>query len=297
MQKINFKKILLITFVFSFIGFSAMSQEDEEDENTTTEYAEPIFNTTILVIGQSTETATNGDLIFNIQHRFGAVNTGWYDFFGLDQATTRLGFQYGITDWLSVGIGRTTLEKTYDGSVKVKILRQSTGKRKMPLSISYFGNIGISSLKWSDPERTNYFTSRMTYTNQLLIAHKFKKVVSLQLMPTFNHYNLVETSTDDNDVWSIGAGGAFRVSDKISISAEYYYVISKQTAEEYVNPLSIGIDINTGAHVFQLYATNSAGIIEQHFIGRTTGKWLDGDIHIGFNISRSFTLKKKDYFE
>lgn len=290
------KQTVFFILILLLINYSTKAQGDVEEENTI-EYAEPIFNTTLLVIGQTTETATNGDLIFNIQHRFGTLNSGWYDFFGLDQATTRLGFQYGITDWLSIGIGRTTLEKTYDGSIKVKILRQRSGKRKMPLSISYFGNVGINSLKWSDPDRKNYFTSRMSYVNQLLIAHKFKKVVSLQIMPTLVHYNLVEKATDDNDVWSIGAGGVFKVSEKISVNAEYYYVISRQTATDYVNSFSIGIDINTGGHVFQLYATNAAGIIEQHFIGRTAGKWLDGDIHIGFNISRSFTLKKKDYFE
>jgi opacity protein-like surface antigen len=272
------------------------AQSSSGEEENTREYAEPIFSTTILTIGQSTETATNGDLVFNVQHRFGTVNSGWYDFFGLDQATTRLGFQYGITDWLSIGIGRTTLEKTYDGSLKIKILRQSTGKRSMPLSLSYFGNMAINSLKWQNTEQTNYFTSRMSFVNQLLLAYKFKKIASIQLMPTFIHYNLVETAEDDHDVWSVGAGGEFRVSDKISLSAEYYYVISKQTAEDFVNPFSIGVNINTGGHVFQLYATNAAGIIEQHFIGRTTGKWTNGDIHIGFNISRSFTLKKKDYF-
>lgn len=290
-----FRTFLILSF-FLFIP-AIQAQEGSDEESATTEFVEPIFSTTILTIGQSTETAVNGDLVFNVQHRFGAVNTGWYDFFGLDQATTRLGFQYGITDWLSIGIGRTTLEKTYDGSVKVKILRQSTGKKNMPLSISYFGNMGINTLEWSDTDRTNYFTSRMSFVNQLLIAHKFKKIVSLQLMPTFIHYNLVETAEDDNDVWSIGAGGEFKVSEKIGISVEYYYLISKQTAEDYVNPFSIGVNFNTGGHVFQLYATNAAGIIEQHFIGRTTGEWLNGDIHIGFNISRSFTLKKKDYFE
>jgi hypothetical protein len=295
MLKMNSKHKLIFILLIFILSYSLQAQESSEEE-VTTEYAEPTFSATILTIGQSTETAANGDLLFNVQHRFGTVNSGWYDFFGLDQATTRLGFQYGITDWLSIGIGRTTLEKTYDGSVKVKILRQSTGKRNIPISVSYFGNMGINSLKWSYPERTNYFTSRMSFVNQLLIAHKFKKVVSFQLMPTFIHYNLVETAADDNDVWSMGAGGEFRVSEKISISAEYYYVISRQTAEKFVNPFSIGVNINTGGHVFQLYATNAAGIIEQHFIGRTTGKWLDGDIHIGFNISRSFTLKKKDYF-
>lgn len=297
MHTYKLKLKYFIILLMAFYSFTSLAQDSSDEEENAREYAEPIFSTTILTIGQSTETAATGDLVFNVQHRFGNVNSGWYDFFGLDQATTRLGFQYGITDWLSIGIGRTTLEKTYDGSIKIKVLRQSSGKQNMPLSLSYYGNMAINSLKWQDNERTNYFTSRMSYVNQLLFAYRFKKVASIQLMPTFIHYNLVESSEDDNDVWSVGAGGEFRISDRISLSAEYYYVISKQTAEDFVNPFSIDVNINTGGHVFQLYATNAAGIIEQHFIGRTTGEWLNGDIHIGFNISRSFTLKKKDYFE
>ena len=116
-------------------------------------------------------------------------------------------------------------------------------------------------------------------------------------MPSFVHYNLVETAQDDNDVWSIGAGGRFKVSKRVSINIEYYYLLSKQTASVYENSLSLGIDIETGGHVFQLYVSNAEGLIEEHFIARTAGKWLDGDIHIGFNISRAFTLKKPKEFQ
>jgi len=287
----NISPCLILVFLFS----SLVSLSQEKDSVTV--FTEETFNATILVIGQSVENPLNGDLVFNVQHRFGAVNTGWYDFFGLDKANTRLGFQYGITDWLAIGIGRSSYEKTYDGWVKVKILRQSTGKRKIPLSIDYFGSIGISALKWSEPERENYFSSRMSYANLLLIARKFSPGVSIQIMPAHVHYNLVETKEDDNDVFSIGAGGKFNVSKRISINLEYFYIISKQTRKQYKDPFSIGIDIKTSGHVFQLYASNAEGLIEQHFIGRTTGNWLNGDIHIGFNISRSFTLKAKDYWD
>ncbi len=280
-----------------FLQFNLIGQEDDlmdmfADEEPTIEYTDATFKTTILVIGQTVENPLNGNLIFNVQHRFGTVNSGWYDFFGLDQANTRLGFQYGINNWLAIGIGRSSYQKTYDGWVKVKILRQSTGLRKMPLSIDYFGSMGISALKWSEPDRKNYFTSRMSYANLLLIARKFSPGVSIQIMPTHIHYNLVESKEDDNDVFSIGAGGRFKISKRISINLEYYYTISKQTRKQYTDPFSIGVDIETGGHVFQLYATNAEGIIEQHFIGRTTGKWVNGDIHIGFNISRAFTIKK-----
>jgi len=292
----NLKSILFFVALF-FIQMNIIAQEDDlmdmfADEEPTIEYIDATFKTTILVIGQTVENPLNGNLIFNVQHRFGTINSGWYDFFGLDQANTRLGFQYGINNWLSIGIGRSSYQKTYDGWVKVKILRQSTGLRRMPLSIDYFGSMGISALKWSEPDRKNYFTSRMSYANLLLIARKFSPGVSIQIMPTHIHYNLVESKEDDNDVFSIGAGGRFKISKRVSINLEYYYTISKQTRKQYSDPFSIGVDIETGGHVFQLYATNAEGIIEQHFIGRTTGKWVNGDIHIGFNISRAFTIKK-----
>lgn len=295
------KHTLWPLFFILFIHSVLNAQDDDmmdlfEDEKPTIDYTSATFKTTLLVLGQSSENPPNGNLIFNVQHRFGAINSGWYEFFGLDQANTRIGFQYGINNWLAIGVGRSSYLKTYDGWVKAKILRQSTGLRKMPLTLVYFGSIGISSLKWQEPERTNYFSSRLSYAHQLLIARKFSPGVSLQLMPSLIHYNLVETKEDDNDIWSVGAGGRFKISKRVSINLEYYYIISKNTREKYQDPFSIGFDLETGGHVFQLYATNATGIIEQHFIARTTGKWWEGDIHIGFNISRAFTLKKPKEF-
>ena len=293
-------KYLLSVLMLLYVTMG-MAQDDMmdlfSDEPATIDYTDATFKTTLLVIGQTVENPPNGNLIFNVQHRFGAVNTGWYEFFGLDQANTRIGFQYGINDWLGIGIGRSSYLKSYDGWVKVKILRQSTGLRKMPVTLDYFGSMAISSLKWQYPERENYFSSRISYAHQLLLARKFSRAVSLQLMPSFVHYNLVENASDDNDVWSIGAGGRFKISNRVSINIEYYYILSQETASQYENPLSIGFDIETGGHVFQLYVSNAEGLIEQHFIARSTGRWLDGDIHIGFNISRAFTIKKPKEFK
>ena len=214
------KKIFILPILIIAFGLNVIAQDDMMDlfgdEEPTIEYTYATFKTTRISLGQSVENPANGNLIFDIQHHFGRLNEGAYEFFGLDQATLRLGLQYGITDWLAIGIGRSSFEKTYDGSVKAKILRQSTGARNMPVSISYFGNIGINSLKFADTTRTNYFSSRLSYTNQLLIARKFNSAISIQLTPTFIHRNLVETTSDDNDVWAMGAGGRFKLTIELA---------------------------------------------------------------------------------
>jgi opacity protein-like surface antigen len=262
-----------------------------EDEPTT-EYAYAAFKATRICVGQSIENPPNGNLVFVVSHHFGAVNEGFYEFFGLDQATTRIGFEYGVNDWLAIGIGRSTLEKTFDGFVKTKILRQSSGARNMPFSVSYFGSAAISTLKWQYPDRENYCSSRWSFANQILIARKFSNAFTFQIMPTLIHRNLVETSADQNDVWSIGAGGRVKVSNRVSINAEYYYLLPGQTADDFYNTFTIGVDLETGGHVFQLFATNGRGAIEEYYIPQTTGTWLEGDIRIGFNITRAFTIKQ-----
>lgn len=290
---------LCLSFIFmaSLPGFAQDDLMDlfGEDEPVT-EYAYATFKTTRIAIGQSIENPPNGNLIFVVSHHFGTVNQGLYEFFGLDQATTRIGFEYSFNDWLAMGIGRSTMNKTFDGFVKVKLLRQSSGARNMPLSISYFGSTAINSLKWQDPERKNYFTSRMSYAHQLLIARKFSNSFSLQLMPTLVHRNMVEREIDENDVFAIGAGGRLKLSKRVSVNAEYYYLLPGQTADDYYNSFTLGFDLETGGHVFQIFATNGRGPIEQYYIPQTSGSWLNGDIHIGFNITRAFVIKKPKTF-
>jgi opacity protein-like surface antigen len=291
-------RVTIFLFSFFIFQFSSAWAQDlldllEEDEAQTTEYAYATFKATRIVNGQSIENPPNGGLTFVISHHFGRINEGWYEFFGLDQANIRFGFEYGINDWLAVGIGRSSVAKTYDGSLKVKIFRQSKGLRNMPVSLSYWTNVAITSLKWQEPERTNYFTSRMEYAHQLLIARKFGNSLSLQLTPTFIHRNLVETIEDQNDVWAVGAGGRVKVTNRLSVNAEYFYLLPGQTADDFYNSFSVGIDLETGGHVFAIYLTNSQGLIEEQFIPKTDGTWGKGDIHIGFNINRTFQLKKK----
>ncbi|HSG68599.1 MAG TPA: DUF5777 family beta-barrel protein [Bacteroidales bacterium] len=295
------KCVYLCVAVAMMASVQVYSQDDLMDmfgeDEPITEFAYATFKTTRIAVGQSVENPPNGNLIFVVSHHFGTVNQGLYEFFGLDQATTRIGFEYGVNDWLALGIGRSTMNKTFDGFVKVKLLRQKSGAKNFPISVSYFGSTAINSLKWQDPDRTNYFTSRMSYAHQLLIARKFSNSFSFQLMPTLVHRNMVEREIDENDVFAIGAGGRAKLSKRVSINAEYYYVLPGQTADDFYNSLTIGFDLETGGHVFQLFATNGRGAIEQYYIPQTSGSWLNGDIHIGFNITRVFTLKKPKGFK
>lgn len=295
------KKYIFLYLACIMATVQAFPQDDLMDlfgeEEPQTEFAYATFKTTRISIGQSIENPPNGNLIFIVSHHFGTINQGAYEFFGLDQATTRIGFEYGINDWLAIGIGRSTLNKTFDGFTKVKLLRQSTGLRTMPVSLSYFGSMAIDALRWQDPDRKNYFSSRMSYTHQLMIARKFSNAFSLQLMPTLVHRNLVEREIDQNDVFAIGAGGRAKISNRVSVNAEYYYLLPGQTADDYYNSFTIGFDLETGGHVFQIFATNGRGAIEPYYIAQTGGSWLNGDIHIGFNITRVFTIKKPDTFK
>ncbi len=282
------------------MSFSAKAQDEEGSlldllgEDETINYASASFKTTRIVNSQSIENVAEGVLDFKISHRFGMLNAGAYNLFGLDQATIRLGLDYGITDNLMVGFGRSTLQKALDGFVKYRLLRQSSGGRNMPVTLTLHSSIAVNMLTWADPERENYFSSRLTYTYQALIGRKMSNSTSLMLMPTMVHRNLVLTSAESNDVWALGFGGRQKLTNRLAVTGEYYYVFPGQLANVYQNSLSIGIDIETGGHVFQLHFTNSTAMIDKGFITETTGQWGKGDIHFGFNVSRVFTLKDRN---
>jgi len=272
-----------------------MSQLEKElgnEEKDMTNYTTATFKTTRLINGHSVENVGKGVMDVKISHRFGKVNGGAYEFFGLDNASMRMGMDFGINRYLMVGIGRNTYEKTYDAFFKLKLLRQSSGKRKMPITLSYVPTIALKTIKYEDPNRKNYFTSRLFFTHQLLIGRKFSDNTSLQLMPTFSHRNLVQLNADPNDLMAIGIGGRQKLTKRVSINAEYYYQIPGYKLTGTTDCFSLGFDIETGGHVFQLHFTNSPGMTERSFISETKGNWSKGDILFGFNISRVFTIGK-----
>jgi hypothetical protein len=294
MLSFNFKHVVL--FVLSFIFIGNMSAQDDdllsllgEDEDAI-DYATASFKTNRVINLHSLESTAKGVLDFKIGHRFGALNGGPYEFFGLDQAYIRLGFDYGLSDKLTIGIGRSGYEKALDGLVKYKFLRQSTGRVNMPISAGLLLTSAIKTLKFDVPERTNYFSSRISYVAQLIIGRKFSDRVSLQFSPTLVHHNLVATKDLKNDIVALGLGGRVKLSKRIAINGEYIYLVPGQVADNVKNSLSVGVDIETGGHVFQLHLTNSRSMIEKGFITETTTSWANGGIHFGFNVSRVFTV-------
>ena len=205
----------------------------------------------------------------------------------------RLGFDYGINDKISIGIGRSNIRKMYDSFLKLKLLRQSSGKRKFPFSASYVGAIQATSLRWADPNRENYFSSRLSFSHQLLLARKFNDRLSLQLMPSFVHRNFVESRLEENDVFAIGAGGRIKILPSFTLNFEYFHLLPGYTADNFSNSLSIGFDIETGGHVFQLIFSNSMGMTENLYIAETDREWGQGNIHFGFNLTRVFSSRKR----
>ncbi|GGM73775.1 hypothetical protein GCM10010967_01750 [Dyadobacter beijingensis] len=249
------------------------------------------FKSTRVVNGQSVETMKKKHLDFRISHRFGKLNSGAYQFFGLDQATMRLGFEYGLTDDLEIGVGRSTSQKVYDFFAKYKVLKQTSGARNIPVSITLFGGTGVATV---DKERE--FQDKLYYTAQVLVARKFGERLSLQLSPTYLYRTMPDITGDEKIVLALGIGGRFKLSKRVSLNGEYFYTAREKNTvtAPYHDSMSFGVDIETGGHVFQLHFTNSLGMIEKQFIGETAGSWGKGDIHYGFNISRTFSFDKKN---
>jgi len=267
---------------------------------------------------QSTETVKAGTMDFGVSHRFGSIGKqsggGGHQLYGFDNASDiRIGFDFGITDNLTLGVGRSKQNELIDGLVKYRILNQ-TQDNHIPLSLAVYADVSYT------PQAANQFYSgivtnadfkqndihRFAYTTQLLIARKFGWRFSMQLTPTYQHRNFVlgsinadNGSVESNDLLSIGGGFRFKITKRLGIIADYYYTLSdfrkSNTANPYYHPLALGIEIETGGHVFHLNFTNASGIIENNYIPNTTDSWLKGGFKFGFNISRVFTLggKKK----
>jgi hypothetical protein len=296
-------RIFTLSLLFLMISPGLFAQDDlmailENSDKPVIDYTTATFKTTRLVIGQSIENTPKGDMLFIITHHFGALNSGYANLFGLKQATIRVGLEYGVNDRLGLGFGLNTLKNTWDGFLKYKILRQSKGARSMPFTLDIFGSMSVYTTKWEVPDRKNYFTSRISYAVQVMLARKFGDRLSLQLTPTMVHKNLVVLSNDQNNIFAIGAGGRFKITKRLSLNAEYHYLIPNQIySQKCYSSFSAGVDIETGGHVFQIFLTNSMGENEEAIISETTGTWSKGNIFLGFNISRVFTIVKPKGFK
>ena len=308
-----------LLFFLLFLGSSpwkgAVAQDDllsllDAEQSKEPTYTIATFKASRLINGQTIETISKNHLNFWISHRFGAVNSGFIaNFFGLDEAKIRLGLEYGLTDRWLVGAGRSSLEKTYDLYTKYKVLRQSN---LVPVTVTAMAGWGINTMptgyimESGSPMKFNNNIERYSYWSQVLVARKFNEKLSLQLMPTLIHVNKVEDPSIPNQVFALGTGGRYKLSQRITLSAEYYYTLREMEDEDddddfdanggipypYRNALSFGVDIETGGHVFQFHLTNARGMVEKQFIGQNVGAWDKGDIFYGFNIARTFSLDK-----
>jgi hypothetical protein len=293
MKKIT---ILLLSAFFqqSYAQDDLMKMLDQE--KTDPIFTTATFKSTRVINGQSVETIAKKHLDFRISHRFGALNSGFTNLWGLDESRIRIGLEYGVTDRLMVGVGRSSYQKTYDYFAKYKLLRQSN-RWFEPVSVIAFAGAYTNAMPTSPSMQFFNNLERQMYVGQLLIARKFGERVSLQISPTILHRNKTETAIDENTVYAAGVGGRFKLSKRTSFNAEYFYTLKKVGTvyvrdPQYKDCLSLGFDIETGGHVFQLHCSNSRGMIENQFIGATTGSWSKGDIFYGFNISRVFSFDK-----
>lgn len=250
------------------------------------------FKGTHIINSQSVETPGKGTLAFLIQHRFGTLNSGAYEFFGLDRAVLRLSFEYGLTNRLAAGVGRSSEGKTFDGFLKYRAIRQITGARPMPVSVTLFASSAVTTLEFTNPADRNV-GSRVAYAYQALIARKFSPELSVQLMPTLIHRNYVATPAEQNDVYALGGALRQKITRRMALTADYYYLFPGNTARNFRNALGLGIDIETGGHIFQLHVTNSQGMTEKFFVPETTGKFFAGDLYFGFMVARNFTIKSQ----
>jgi hypothetical protein len=292
------KWITIITFFFGS-AINILAQDDlldqlDQSTNEETVYTSATFKATRIINGQSVERMKKKQLDIRIHHRFGMLNEGYSNFYGLDESNIFLSAEYGLTDKLMVGLGRTTIGKTVNGFLKYNVMEQCKGKINRPVTVTLFTALDVNTATWQYPDKKDYLSSRVTYVFQALIARKFNEHLSLQFSPTLIHRNMVPLATDMNDLVALGLGGRYKVSRRIAVTAEFFPVLRpvwNYSSFTETNSLSVGVDIETGGHVFQIMFTNSVGMIEKDFIGETTQKWTDGAIRLGFNLSRVFSLK------
>jgi Membrane bound beta barrel domain (DUF5777) len=295
------KKVLFQTgcFVLMVLIRQTVQAQDDDllkllgNEKPKKEIVKNAFKSPRVINGHSMEFLRPGTMDLRILHRFGQLDQGYKNFFGLDQASMRLGFDFGILKNLMVGVGRSTYRKELDAYFKYAPFLQSTGTGSFPVTIALVSGITMDGMPWADPTRKNFYTSRLAYYFQAIIGRKISESLTLQVAPTVVHKNLIQLAADSNNVYALGIGGRLRLSRRISFTCDYFYVLNPFTDNAYQDPLGVGFDIETGGHVFQLHFSNSTGMNERAFITETTGRWDKVEVRFGFNLSRVFQIKKK----
>lgn len=296
------KKIITFFSLFSLLVSMASAQPDTTDmlsmvgePEVERSYAVATFKGTRLINFHTLEVPGERTLDFRIAHRFGPFNNGGYNFWGLDgPASIRLSLEYSYDGRLNFGIGRSNVNKTFDGFAKFRLLRQGDHSSP-PISVTLFSGIYATSIKDKDDGLLNVdkyadFSSRLSFCHQIIVGRKFNDQFSLQVAPTLVHVNLAEEADTKNDAVIIATAARYKVTQRMAVTVEYGLRVTDYSDSKYYNSFGVGIDLETGGHVFQMHLTNSFGLTENQFYTRTTDSWGDQGIRLGFNISRVFTV-------
>lgn len=279
-------KILIIFICFTYFGFAQddlLSEIDVESESSTT--VSSVFKGLKIINFESTKLVGKGGFYFVVSHRFGSVKNGFENLFGLDEAVTHLNFIYGLTEGINVSASRSSNQKIYELASKFRIIKQS---ERFPFSVVGYTSVLANTALSTDNLPKLEFKHRLSYVAQLLISRKVNNKLSLQFTPTFFHDNYVVNDLQDNSQYGLIFGGRYKIGKRWSFNLEYGTHLNRAKNSLYNNPLSLGFDLETGGHVFQLHFTNSQFMNANGVMGNSTGDWSEGDFYFGFNISRSF---------
>ena len=279
-------KILIIFICFTYFGFAQddlLSEIDVESESSTA--VSSVFKGLKIINFESTKLVGKGGFYFVVSHRFGSVKNGFENLFGLDEAVTHLNFIYGLTEGINVSASRSSNQKIYELASKFRIIKQS---ERFPFSVVGYTSVLANTALSTDNLPKLEFKHRLSYVAQLLISRKVNNKLSLQFTPTFFHDNYVVNDLQDNSQYGLIFGGRYKLGKRWSFNLEYGTHLNRADNSLYNNPLSLGFDLETGGHVFQLHFTNSQFMNANGVLGNSTGDWSEGDFYFGFNISRSF---------
>lgn len=273
-----------------WIPVLSFAQEDllaEIDSDSVSKgYTTAAFKGLKIVNFESTKLVAKKELTLIVSHRFGSIENGFDSFFGLDDAVTRLNFIYGISDGFNIGVSRSSYQKIYEGSLKYRLLNQQ--ENGFPFTIVGYNSLMINTALDKDNLPKLKFKHRLSYATQVLISRKVNTNFSVEIAPTYFHDNYVAINEQDNAQFAIGLGGRYKLAKRWSLNMDYGIHLNRASASPFRNPLSIGVDLETGGHVFQMHFTNAQPMNTNGFLGQASGDWADGDIYFGFNLSRVF---------
>ena len=290
-------KLLLYSFLLLF-SLATQAQEsdlfDVFEESAQSELVYATFKGTQLINASTNETPGEGVLQFMMAHRFGSFNDDYlYNFFGLDNAQVRMQLDYGITDRLNIGIGRSSFLKVADGFIKYQLLQQQHGTKTVPVSITLHSSTNYRNARYTDGI-DHAMSDRFSYMHQAVIARKWNRKLSTLVSPSVVHFNLVPTAQDPNTTAHITLGARYKISNRMALTGESTLLSNREFSdgERYTSPFALGVDIETGGHVFQLHISNTRAMNGPYWIARNPYNASNGGLFLGFNISRVFTVKE-----